>query len=99
MANISRKVILQNIQLRKQIDTNYQFIIISKIKLELKIQNQQIHQSIIKKDLKNHQLNTMTIMQGKIQNSFFIILNIIIISLFQIFIDLSLNSPKYFQID
>ncbi|CAD8115058.1 unnamed protein product [Paramecium sonneborni] len=65
------EVIRQNIQLRKQIDTNYQSKIISRIELGLKIQNQQSHQQIIPDDLKNHQLRTMTIIKEKqiIQNS------------------------------
>ncbi|CAD8202242.1 unnamed protein product [Paramecium pentaurelia] len=61
------EVIRQNIQLRKQIDTNYQSKIISRIELGLKIQNQQAHQSIIIDDLKNHQLRTMTIIKEKHQ--------------------------------
>ncbi|CAD8203927.1 unnamed protein product [Paramecium octaurelia] len=61
------EVIRQNIQLRKQMDTNYQSKIISRIELGLKIQNQQAHQSIITDDLKNHQLRTMTIIKEKQQ--------------------------------
>ncbi|CAK88760.1 unnamed protein product (macronuclear) [Paramecium tetraurelia] len=59
------EVVQQNIQLRRQSDSNYQSKILSRIELGMKIQNQLAEQSATIEDLKSYKLQTMLVLKEK----------------------------------